>query len=173
VETVARYRERVADEEGGRRLREAGGGSRVGSGAASIESARLLDGEGRPAGRLRSGEPAVLEMTVRAAEALEDFVFGFRITTVPGTVVFATNTALEGLRPERFEGEARVALAIPALDLAPGPYTLDAAVHAKDGAPYDYRHDVLRFEVTSGRAGAGIWSPPRRWDFSDGIRWSR
>jgi homopolymeric O-antigen transport system ATP-binding protein len=173
VETVARYRERVADEEGERRLREAGGGSRVGSGAASIDGARLLDGEGRPAGRLRSGEPAVLEMTVRAAEALEDFVFGFRITTIAGTVVFATNTALEGLRPERFEGEARVALAIPALDLAPGPYTLDAAVHAKDGAPYDYRRDVLRFEVTSGRAGAGIWSPPRRWDFSEGIRWSR
>ena len=173
VETVARYRERVADEEGGRRLREAGGGSRVGSGAASIDSARLLDAGGRPAGRLRSGEPAVLEMTVRAAEALQDFVFGFRIVTVAGTVVFATNTALEGLRSERFEGQARVALTIPALDLAPGPYTLDAAVHAKDGAPYDYRRDVLRFEVTSGRAGAGIWSPPRKWDFSDGIRWSR
>ncbi len=172
VETVARYRERVAVEEGGRRLREAGGGSRVGSGVASIESVRLLDAEGRAAGRLRSGEPAVLEMTVRAAEALEDFVFGFRIATVSGTVVFATNTALEGLRPARFEGEARVTLAIPALDLAPGPYTLDAAVHAKDGAPYDYRRDVLRFEVTSGRAGAGIWSPPRRWDFSEGIRWS-
>jgi ABC-type polysaccharide/polyol phosphate transport system ATPase subunit len=172
AETVARYRERVALEEGKRRLAEAGPGVRLGSGVATIEEVRLLDRDGRPAGRLRAGEPASLEMTVRAAVPLEDFVFGFRMTTVAGVVVLGTNTALEGFRPERFEGEARVTLAIPSLDLAPGVYSLDAAVHAKDGAPYDARSGVLRFEVTSERAGAGLWGPPRRWEFSGGIRWS-
>jgi lipopolysaccharide transport system ATP-binding protein len=173
AETVALYRERVADEEGQRRVREAGGRSRVGSGAASIESVRVLDGEGRAAGRLRSGQPATLEMTVRAGKPLSDFVFGFQISTVAGAVVLGANTSIDGLEPDSFSGGASVSLAIPSLDLAPGVYVLEAAVHARGGAPYDYWRDALRFEVTAETAVAGIWSPPRRWDFSGDVRWRR
>ena len=176
-ETVNRYRERVAESEGRRRLAESrAASSRLGSGEATIEAVRLVDGDGRPAGTLRAGEPAALEMTVRARAAapLRDFVFGFRVSTVAGVVVFGTNTHLEGWKPESFEGEGRVTLGIPALDLAPGVYSVDAAVHAKDGAPFDALTDALRFEVVRvpDRAGAGVWGPPRRWQFSGGIRWS-
>ena len=177
-ETVNRYRERVAEMEGRRRLAEsrASASSRLGSGEATIENVRLVDGAGRPAGTLRPREPAGLEMSVRvkAAAPLRDFVFGFRVSTVSGVVVFGTNTHLEGLRPESFEGEGRVTLSMPSLDLAPGVYSVDAAVHAKDGAPFDALSDVLRFEVVRvpDRAGAGVWGPARRWDFSGGIRWS-
>jgi ABC-type polysaccharide/polyol phosphate transport system ATPase subunit len=172
AETVALYRERVAQEEGGRRLAQPGRGARIGSGEASIRSVRLLDAAGVPAARLRAGEPAALEMILEAPKPLADFVLGFRIATVSGAVVLATNTRLEGYRPGSLSGEARATLSFPSLDLAPGVYSLDAAVHAKDGAPYDERHDVLRFEVTSERAGSGVWAPERRWDFSGGIRWS-
>jgi hypothetical protein len=168
---VNRYRARVDADEGRRRLDEGRAGYRSDTGEATIESVRLLDGGGQASGGLRAGEPASLEMTVRAAAPLSDFVFGFRISTVAGVMVFGTNTALEGLRPERFEGEGRVTLAIPALDLAAGVYSVDAAVHAKNGAPYDARADVLRFEVSSDRAGAGLWGPPRRWEFTGGIHW--
>jgi ABC-type polysaccharide/polyol phosphate transport system ATPase subunit len=170
-EVVARYRERVAAEEGERRVHGAGAGGRVGSGVASIELVRLLDREGRPVGRLRSGEAATLEIVARASEPLSDFVFGVEIATVAGAAVFGTNTALEGYRADRFSGDARVALELPALDLAPGLYAVDAAIHALDGAPYDYRRDVLRFEVGADRPAAGVWSPARRWNFSGGIRW--
>jgi lipopolysaccharide transport system ATP-binding protein len=172
AETVALYRECVAQEEGGRRLAQPGRGARIGSGEASIRSVRLLDAAGVPAARLRAGEPAALEMILEAPKPLADFVLGFRIATVSGAVVLATNTRLEGYRPGSLSGEARATLSFPSLDLAPGVYSLDAAVHAKDGAPYDERHDVLRFEVTSERAGSGVWAPERRWDFSGGIRWS-
>lgn len=170
---VALYRERVADEEGQRRVRESGDRSRVGSGATAIDGVRVLDGEGRAAGRLRSGEPATLEMTVQAGEPLSDFVFGFQISTVAGAVVLGANTSIDGFQPESFSGTASVSLAIPSLDLSPGVYVLDAAVHARGGAPYDYRRDALRFEVTAETSAAGIWNPPRRWGFSGGIRWNR
>jgi lipopolysaccharide transport system ATP-binding protein len=170
-EVVARYRESVAAGEGERRVQGPGAGGRVGSGVATIELVRLLDREGRPVGRLRSGEAATVEIVARAPEALSDFVFGVEIGTVAGAAVFGTNTAVEGYRSDRFAGDARVTLEIPALDLAPGIYTLAAAVHARDGAPYDYRRDALRFEVSAGRPGGGVWSPERRWNFSGGIRW--
>jgi ABC-type polysaccharide/polyol phosphate transport system ATPase subunit len=171
AETVARYRDHVAAGEGERRLGEGPGGDRVGSGVAFISSVQLLDAEGRPAARLRAGQPAALAMAVHAAEPLTDFVFGFRVATVAGTVVFGVNTALEGLRPARFAGAGRVTLSLPSLDLAPGVYSLDAAIHARDGAPYDYRRDILRFEVTSEVAAAGVWSPSRTWEFEGDVEW--
>jgi ABC-type polysaccharide/polyol phosphate transport system ATPase subunit len=178
-DTVARYREAVAQEEGGKRLGRSSADSEpqpaasasIGSGLARILAARVMDEAGRPAGRLRSGQSAALEMDVAAAGTLSDFVFGFAISTIAGTVVFGSNTELEGRRPLAFSGEGRVRLDIPAFALAPGVYSLDAAVHARDGAPYDYRRDLLRFEVTADTPAAGVWSPRREWSFGGAIRW--
>jgi hypothetical protein len=110
-------------------------------------------------------------MRVRAAAPLSDFVFGFAVSTVSGASVFGTNTDIDGLRPAEFDGRGRVTLEIPAFALAPGVYSLDAASHGRDGAPYDYRRDVLRFEVTADRAVPGVWNPLRRWRFDGAIRW--
>ncbi|HKA37712.1 MAG TPA: ABC transporter ATP-binding protein [Thermoanaerobaculia bacterium] len=182
VETVALYRERVAEEEGDRRRDHRAGGAspsratperekKIGSGAAVVEGVELLDGAGNRAGRISSREPAALRMRVRAAVPLSDFVFGFAISTVAGAVVFGSNTDIDGFAPGEFAGEGSVTLEIPACALAPGLYSADAAVHARDGAPYDYRRDVLRFEVTADTATAGVWNPDRRWRFEGPIRW--
>src|SRR6478672_1641298 len=50
AETVARYREHVAEREGQRRLREPPSGGRIGSGAATITAVRILAPDGRPVG---------------------------------------------------------------------------------------------------------------------------
>ena len=175
AETVARYRESVARDEGDARLAAGlvGSAGRIGSGRAVLEAVRLRNGEGRETRRLRSGEAASVEMAVWAAEPLSDFVFGVAIATVSGAPVLGVNTEADGLGPGELSGEARVVLEIPSLDLAPGLYSLDAAVHARGGAPYDYRRDVLRFEVAAERACLGVWSPKRRWRGEGGVRWSR
>jgi lipopolysaccharide transport system ATP-binding protein len=172
AETVALYRERVAREEGAARLAASGASaSRVGSGLAVLEAVRLRDAEGRESRRLTAGEPASVEMIVRAPQPLSDFVFGVAVATVAGTAVLGVNTESDGLIPEKLSGEGKVVLEIPALDLAPGLYSLDAAVHARSGAPYDYRRDLLRFEVTAERAALGVWSPKRHWRAEGGVRW--
>lgn len=176
-ETIALYRERVSEREAERRAGTrraeppAARRDRIGTGAASISTVNLLDGEGRPTFRVRSGEPARLAMNVEAPSALDDFVFGFAISTVSGVVVFGSNTEIDGFAPEELAGESTVVLEFAALDLAPGVYTVDAAVHARDGSPYDYRRDLLRFEVAADRAVAGVWSPARSWRFAGGVRW--
>ena len=173
-ETVARYREQVARDEARSRFGAAASGAagaRIGSGAAVLEAVRLRDAGGNEARRLRRGEPATVELDVRASRELTDFVFGVGIDTVAGDPVLGVNTRDDGVTPESLSGEARVYLEIPAFALAPGLYSLDAAVHAADGAPYDYRRDVLRFEVTDDRRCLGVWSPDRRWRAEGGVRW--
>ena len=67
---------------------------------------------------------------------------------------------------------ATAGLEIPALSLAPGVYSVEAAVHARNGAPYEHQRDALRFEVSADRAVAGVWNPDRHWRFEGSIRWA-
>ncbi|HEY7113368.1 MAG TPA: ABC transporter ATP-binding protein [Thermoanaerobaculia bacterium] len=178
AETVARYREHVARAESEERLAGVGVGAlpsdgRIGSGRARLEAVRLCDASGRETRRLRSGEAASVEIEVSAEEPVTDFVFGVAIATVAGAPVLGVNTLGDGIAPEALSGAGRVRLELPAVALAPGLYSLDAAVHAADGAPYDSRRDVLRFEVTGGPPTLGVWSPPRRWSAEGGVRWKR
>ncbi len=63
----------------------------------------------------------------------------------------------------------RSALVCPALRLAPGEYLVDVAVHARDGAPYDYRRRALSFTVTAAERGVGVYFPEHRWDFGGAL----
>ncbi|HVS02670.1 MAG TPA: ABC transporter ATP-binding protein [Thermoanaerobaculia bacterium] len=176
---VDAYRQAVAEAEG--RLHQAAQQEaaaeeedealRWGSGQAEIRAARLLvDGEERY--HLRTGERVEVALAVAVAEPLDDFVFGIAISTPRGHEVWGTNTDLEGWRPRRLAGAAEVAIACPSLQLAPGEYCVDLAVHARDGAPYDYRRRALTFTVTAERAVAGVYAPPHRWSFAGGVEWA-
>jgi ABC-type multidrug transport system ATPase subunit len=146
---------------------------RWGSREAEITAVRLLGADGAERYHLESGAPAVFEIRARAARPLADFVFGVGISTPRGAEVWGTNTDLEGFMPESFEGETRVRLACPALRLAPGEYVVDVAVHARDGAPYDYQKKALSFTVTARTGGVGVYFPEHRWELEGGVRWQR
>jgi len=174
AEVVGRYREEVAFREGEARAPAgAESGKRWGSGAARIESVRLVDGDGRPSGVLSAGRPFRVELAGRTESPIADFVAGVRISRVDGTTVFGTNTRIDGHRAESVEGDFRIAVDFPAADLTAGTYALDAAVHASDGAPYDYRADVLRFDVFAPEAASGVWRAAHRWDLSGAGKWAK
>jgi ABC-type polysaccharide/polyol phosphate transport system ATPase subunit len=168
---VERYRDQVAKTEAEADVGKRRKPERTGSGVAAVEGVRLLDAHGRSAERVRSGASATLEMDVEASKPLADFVFGFAVASSDGTAVFGTNTDIDGFQPREFSGRARIRLEIPVLALAPGTYSVDAAVHARDGTPYDHRRAALHFEVIADRPVGGIWNPARRWDFQGTIRW--
>ena len=146
---------------------------RWGSREAEIIGVRILDGEGREKYNLTSGQAVTFEIRARAVETLEDFVFGVGIFTPRGVECWGVNTHLDGLVPERLEGETTVRLVCPSLRLAPGEYLVDVAVHARDGNPYDYHRKYLSFTMTSREAGVGIYFPEFRWEFDKAIRWKR
>jgi ABC-type polysaccharide/polyol phosphate transport system ATPase subunit len=179
------YRQEVAEREGEAHRAESdraeegergedGEPLRWGSREAEIVAVRLLAGVG--AGEeerylLESGAAATFEIDVVANRPLDDFVFGIAIATPRGVSCWGTNTDLAGWLPGRLEGLGKVRVHCPALRLAPGEYLVDVAVHAKDGAPYDYRRKVLGFTVTAQERGEGVYFPEHSFAFEGGIAW--
>ena len=177
---VDAYRQSVAESEGRAHQREKDAEVdepgddrevlRWGSGRAVLEGVRLLvDGEERY--HLRSGEPLTIELEVQARDEISDFVFGVAVSTPRGIECWGTNSDLAGAEPSRLEGRATVTVEVPELQLAAGEYLLDAAVHAKDGAPYDYRRKILAFTVTGAPEAAGLYAPRHRWGSRGGVEW--
>ena len=144
---------------------------RWGSREAEITGFRLLGADGAERYHLETGTPAVFEIRARADRPLTDFVFGVAISTPRGAEVWGTNTDLEGYVPGSFEGQTLVRLACPALRLAPGEYVVDVAVHARDGAPYDYQRRAVSFTVTARTGGVGVYVPEHHWEFEGGVSW--
>ena len=92
-----------------------------------------------------------------------DFVFGVAWHAADGTLVAGHNTDLDGYRPVRLEGDGLVSCCYESLQLAPGEYFLDVAIHAREGLSYDYWCQALAIQVTAPNVSAGAWAPPRRW----------
>lgn len=182
------YRAAVADQEARehKQAKEAGSGdetgepaarddevTRWGSGAARIVGARLLDAAGKETYHIRSGSPVTFEAEVEAHDSLADFVFGIGLFTPRGVECWGSNTDLAGFEPQRLAGSATVRIHCAELRLAPGEYLVDLAVHARDGAPYDYRRRLFAFTVTSSQRGAGLYFPIHDWSFAGGVEWRR
>lgn len=159
---VARYRADVASTEAGEAPSQERG-KRWGNREVELLSVELVDGDGRPVAVLRSGEPAALRLAYRVRVPKKDFVFGIAIHRADGTHVFGTNTHLDGLQPESLDGEGSISILFPSLELAPGRYRVDAAVHSVAGLAYDYVCEVLEFLITAPVPWPGCYAPKHRW----------
>lgn len=139
---------------------------RWGSGQARIVGARLLAGtSSEERYHVHCGEAVAFELQVEPREDLDDFVFGVGVKTPRGVDCWGTNTDLAGYEPRLLRGPVRVRLVCPELRLAPGEYTVDLAVHARDGRAYDYRRRAFRFTVAESSAlrSIGLYLPDHEW----------
>ncbi len=142
---------------------------RWGSGELVLRRVALTDDKGHELVALGAGSAVAIEMDVDVRVPQDDFVFGVGIYHADGACVYGTNTDLEGLMPERLDGNGRVRFVIPSLDLVSGTYRIDAAIHTRNGRAFDYRRGVLRFVVGSRVHDIGVYRPKHQWQFDGGI----
>ncbi len=142
---------------------------RWGSREIEITEVALRDDRGRARHVYAHGEALHVTLGVRAAEPVEDFVFGIGIFTADGTSVYGTNTHVEDHVPVAFSGDGEVRFEIASLDLVEGTYLIDVASHRRDGTPYDYHRGLYSFRVKSRVKDVGVWRPRHAWRFT-GVR---
>lgn len=142
---------------------------RWGSGEIVLKRVALTDDRGHELVALGGGTPVAIQMDVEVRVPQEDFVFGIGIYHADGSCVYGTNTELEGLMPQRLDGNGRVRFEMASLDLVAGSYRVDAAVHTRNGRAFDYRRGVLRFVVGSRVHDIGVYRPKHEWKFEGGI----
>ena len=159
-EVMAQYRRHVAEA-----LRAAGENQlprlsptmRTGDGRAELVSVELLGENGDATAVFRSGEQAVIRVTVRFSKWVADPVVGIMIRTRIGLNVYGTNTELERLTlgPAEPDEVLRVSYRFHC-DLCPGDYTVTAASHDPDGVWHDWMEDAVAFSVSDSRYTAGV-----------------
>ena len=142
---------------------------RWGSREVEIAGVTLIGDEG-PGHLFHANEKLIVRLEVKAATPVTDFVFGFGLFNADGVCVYGTNTDLEDLDPAEINGTGRVDFEIEPLGLIEGTYKIDVAVHRRDGYPYDYHRLLYTFRVKSRTKDVGIFRPPHRWVFSDGVK---
>jgi len=172
---AARYRSDAAGDSGGDDqplpAREDDDESRWGNGDVEITCVEMLVGE-KTSRLVPSGSPCSLRIRYSVHKPVEDFVFGVAWHRSEGTQVSGHNTDLAGLVPQRLANDGEVCCEYEGLQLAPGEYLVDVAVHARNGLAYDYWCDALKVRVTSEVEWPGVWSPPHHWR-STGPEWEK
>jgi ABC-type polysaccharide/polyol phosphate transport system ATPase subunit len=142
---------------------------RWGNGDVEITAVDLLVGDTTQR-LISSGTSCRLRVRYRVVRPVEDFVFGLAWHRADGTQVAGHNTELDGFKPLRLESDGEVSCVYDALELSPGEYLVDAAVHARDGLAYDYWRDALRVRITAAVEWPGVWAPRHTWE-SCGPAW--
>jgi ABC-type sulfate/molybdate transport systems ATPase subunit len=159
-EILAAYRRHIAQ-----RLRASGPTAqaalaprvRRGDGRAEVVKLETIGDDGRPTMVWRSGELAMVKVTVRFRAAVADPVVGMMIRTRIGLNVYGTNTELEKLRLGPCEAGNTLEITFDfRCELCPQEYTLTVASHDPDGVWHDWLEDALAFSVSDTRYTAGV-----------------
>jgi ABC-type polysaccharide/polyol phosphate transport system ATPase subunit len=142
------------------------GGTRWGSGEGRIDKVELLDAQGRPTSRVRTGERVTVRMHWSTEERIPQPVFGLALETLDGYYLWAHHSRDGQAVPDAIEGSGHVDLVVDGLMLQPGTFDVSASLNAYDCQHvFDYRRRTLRFDVETGtpRESGGPLALGGRW----------
>lgn len=149
-----------------------GGHNRWGSGEGRITNVYFLGEDGQPVTRIRSGESATLRFSYKMEAPIEQPVFATGISTIEGFVVTAPNSRDGGCVPQVLDGSGYIDIILDPVLLLPGSYDLTVALYDYTCLhPYDFRQNVLRFDVDRGPIleSAGVVSIAPKWRIGDPV----
>jgi ABC-type polysaccharide/polyol phosphate transport system ATPase subunit len=138
-----------------------GSGRHWGSGEARLERVQMLDPSGRVTSRVRTGDPVTFRLHFVADQPVERPVFGVSVETLEGVRICALHSRDDGLDIDRIHGVGSIDLHVPAVQLQPGIFELNASiVDWSTTRTLDFHRHWLRFDVESGvpRESGGIVS---------------
>ncbi len=141
---------------------------RWGSREVEILDVKLLDSQGKE--HLMYHSDSALQIDIHYQihqEDLGQLVFGIALHRSDGTLVFGTNTDIEGLMLENPPKRGVFSCQIDRIGFLEGNYHLDVAVHREDGYAFDYRKHLLTFAVRWQQQQVGIAVPPHSWSLKD------
>lgn len=137
--------------------------NRWGSQEVTIVAVQMFDAAGEERYVYRSGEQACVVIRYRVHCQVEDPVFGIAILCGDGLCCYGSNTDIEEIILPSLGEEGTVEILLERMDLIAGTYFIDVAVHARNGYPYDYHHQLYSFTVKSELRDAGVFRIPHRW----------
>ena len=119
-----------------------------GTGEVSILRVLVLDGQGRPRTRFRTGEDLVVAVTFRTAEPVPRPIFGVAIFRNDGTYVHGPNTRYDGVLDGTYHGIYTFFIQWRRLPLLSGRYRLSIAIFDQNHLkPHLWHNQLYDFEV--------------------------
>ena len=140
-------------------------GSRWGSGQIQIDSAEILDQEGKSTEYYRTLDEMTIRVNVTAHKPTQDPVLLAQIDRLDGPTVWQSSTRRNGLSIGLIKEKASIELKFPSLPLLEGTYELTLALTDHTEAQhYDYWERRIRFDVRQYVSGDhGLVSIPTSW----------
>lgn len=88
---------------------------------------------------------------------IKDTVVGVGIFRMDGIQCYGTNTYIDNGQLLRLNDKGKIKIVIDKIQLLEGKYSLDIALHDKNGAPYDYFRGIKEFNIYSNIKDVGIF----------------
>jgi lipopolysaccharide transport system ATP-binding protein len=128
-----------------------------GTGEVRVIAVHVLDGQGRPRERFRTGEDLVVAVTFRTTEPVERPIFGVAIFRGDGVYIHGPNTRYDGVLDGTYHGIYTFFIRWKALPLLSGRFRLSVAVFDKSHLkPHVWHNQLYDFEVAAGVDDHGV-----------------
>jgi len=119
-----------------------------GSGLVQITKASLLNQAGKAVTKIAAGSPFTIRVYYKTGHQIEKPVFGIGIMDADGSSIIGPNTAEAGSVINQIRGKGYIDAHFRENILAPGEYSIRAAVFEEKGTlPYDFVEQLLFFKV--------------------------
>ncbi len=136
----------------------------IGSGEVQVMDVKLLDGQGGPRRRFRTGEPMVVAVTFRTTEPVERPILGVSIHRNDDVYVFGPNTRFDGVLDGTYDGIYTFFIHYPELALLAGSYQVSIAVFDKNHLkPHVWHNQLYDFEVAQEIEDHGLVRMEHAW----------